>query len=398
MNETSTATGLSFQFTEEQDMIRSMVRDFVEKDVKPLAAKIDKEGQIPKSLLDKAKELGLFGISFPEEYGGAGAGEVGYCIMAEELAHGCGSLAGVIGAHQGIGAMSVYLAGSEEQKRKWLPKLSTGEYVACYALTESSGGSDAAMVRSTAERKGAKWVLNGEKVWITNGQMANIFVVYAVTDPSLRAHGGFTAFVVERPNVDEPLPGLRIGASDEKMGLHAMHSPTLYFENLEIPEENVLGKVGEGFKYAMMALDRGRLSLGAACVGASKEMLCLSIDYAKQRQAFGKAIAEHEFIQGYIAEMAAKIYAMESMVYRTAWMCDQGLRFSRESAIVKMLCSEFNAWIIDRALQIHGGMGYMRELPIERFYRDERVNRIFEGTNEIQRLVTARDLLKKGRY
>lgn len=391
--ETTTPAGIQFQFTEEQEMIRSMVREFVEKDVKPLAAKADKEGKIPEHLIEKAKELGLFGIAFPEEYGGAGAGETGYCIMMEELSHGCNSLSGLIGAHQGIGAMSIYLAGNEEQKRRFLPKLCTGEWIACYALTEASGGSDAAMMRSTAVKKGNKWVLNGDKMWITNGHIADVFVVYAVTDTALRAHGGITAFIVEKT-----MPGLRIGVSDEKMGLHAMHSPQIFFDNVEIPEENVLGKVGEGFKYAMMTLDRGRLSLAAACTGAAKEMVNLSLDYAKQRQAFGKPIIEHEMIQCYLAEMAAKIYAMESMVYRTAWMCDTGQRFSRESAIVKMMCTEYGAWIVDRALQIHGGMGYMKELPIERFYRDERVNRIFEGTNEVQRIVIARDLQKKGRY
>lgn len=391
--ETTTPAGIQFQFTEEQEMIRSMVREFVEKDVKPLAAKIDKEGQIPQHLFDKAKELGLFGIAFPEEYGGAGAGETGYCIMMEELAHGCNSFSGVIGAHQGIGAMSIYVAGTEEQKRRFLPKLCTGEWIACYALTEASGGSDAAMMRTTAVKKGNKWVLNGDKMWITNGHLADVFVVYAVSDTALRAHGGITAFILEKT-----MPGLRIGVSDEKMGLNAMHSPQIFFDNVEVPEENILGKVGEGFKYAMMTLDRGRLSLGSACVGAAKEMLNLSIDYAKQRQAFGKPIIDHEMIQAYLAEMAAKIFAMESMVYRTAWMCDSGQRFSRESAIVKMMCTEYGAWIVDRALQIHGGMGYMKELPIERFYRDERVNRIFEGTSEVQRIVIARDLQKKGRY
>jgi alkylation response protein AidB-like acyl-CoA dehydrogenase len=388
----ATAT-LGFSFTEEQEMIRSMVRDFVEKEVKPVAAQIDREGRIPPGLLDRAKELGLLGISFPEEVGGSGAGEIGYCLMMEELGRGCGSLAGFVGAHQGIGAMSVHLAGTDAQKRKYLPDLCSGKKIACYALTEPSGGSDAAMIRSSAVLRGSSWILNGDKIWITNADVAEIFIVYAVTDPELRARGGMTAFIVERG-----MPGLRIGPPDEKMGLRGMHSPQIFYDNLEVPSENVLGKVGEGFKLAMMALDRGRLTLGATVLGSSKEMLDLSIAYAKQRQAFGKAIVEHEFIQGYLAEMAASIYAMESMVYRTAWMCDEGRRFSRESAIVKMFCTERHAEVVDRALQIHGGMGYMSELPIERFYRDERVYRIFEGTSEIQRIVIARDLAKKGTY
>jgi alkylation response protein AidB-like acyl-CoA dehydrogenase len=384
---------MEFAFTAEQEMIRSMVREFVEKEVKPQAARIDKEGKIPDSLIARAKEMGLLGISFPEEYGGGGAGEIGYCLMMEELGRGCGSLAGFVGAHQGIGAMSIHLAGTPGQKKRYLPDLCSGKKVACYALTEASGGSDAAMIRSTAVKKGGRWVLNGDKIWITNADVADVFIVYAVTDPALRAKGGITAFIVERGT-----PGLKVGAADEKMGLRAMHSPQIFYDALEVPEENVLGAVGEGFKLAMMALDRGRLTLGATCLGSSKEMLDLSIAYARQREAFGKPIVEHEFIQGYLAEMAASIYAMESIVYRTAWMCDRGMRFSRESAIVKMFATERHAEIVDRALQIHGGMGYMCELPIERFYRDERVYRIFEGTSEIQRIVIARDLARRGSY
>lgn len=385
--------GIRFDFTQEQELLRSLVREFVQKEVKPRAAQIDREGRLPPELLARAKELGFFGVAFPEEYGGGGGGETGYCILMEELGRGCGSFAGVVGAHQGIGAMSIWLAGTEAQKRRWLPDLCAGRKIACYALTEPSGGSDAAMIKTTAVRKGSRWVLNGSKIWITNADLADLFVVYAVTDPALRARGGITAFVLERGT-----PGLTVGPPDEKMGLRAMHSPPIFLDEAEVPDENVLGTPGEGFKIAMAALDRGRLSLGATVLGSAKEMLDLSVGYARQRQAFGKAIVEHEFIQGYLAEMAAWIYVLESAVYRTAWMCDRGMRITRESAIVKMLCTERYAEIVDRALQIHGGMGYMCELPIERFYRDERVYRIFEGTNEIQRIVIARDLVRKGGY
>jgi acyl-CoA dehydrogenase len=392
-SETGAELGLSFQFTEQHDMIRQMVRDFVEKEVKPLAARHDREGHVTPALLDRAKELGLFGMAIPEEYGGAGAGEIGYAIEMEELAHGCGSLAGIIGASSSITAMTILLAAGDPLKKRYLPLLASGEKVGAYALTEPSGGSDAAMIRSTAEKKGSEWILNGDKIWITNADIAGVFVVFAVTDKALRAHGGITAFVV-----DAGSPGLKIGATDEKMGLRAMHSPQIFMENLRVPDENVIGRVGEGFKYAMMALDRGRLTLGASCVGGSKEMLEQSIQYAQQRQAFGKPIVEHEMIQKMVAEMGAMIYAMESMVYRAAWMCDRGIKFSREAAMIKFLCTEYADEIVDMALQIHGGMGYMCELPIERFYRDSRVQRIFEGTNEIQRIIVARDLAKKGRY
>jgi len=385
--------GVAFAFTEEQELIRQTVREFVEREVKPQAAKIDQTGVMPPALIARAKDLGLFGMAFPEEYGGAGAGEIGYCIQMEELSHGCNSLAGIIGASASITAMTIYLAGNEAQKKKYLGALCGGGKIGAYALTETTGGTDAAMLRTTADKKGAEYVLNGDKVWITNADIAGLMVVFALTDKNLRAHGGISAFIVETP-----CAGLRVGPPDEKLGLHAMHSPQVFLDNVRVPEENLIGKAGDGFKYAMMALDRGRLSLAANCVGQAKEMLNLSIEYANQRMAFGKPIAEQGMIQKYLAEMAAKIYAMESMVYRTAWMCDAGMRFSREAAIVKFTCTEFVDDIIDTALQIHGGMGYMRELPIERFYRDTRVQRIFEGTNEIQRVITARDLSKKGRY
>lgn len=384
---------ISFEFTEEQEMIRQMVREFVDREVKPIAAKIDKEAKIPPTLIDRARELGLFGMPFPEEYGGGGAGEIGYFLACEEISRGCNSLMGLIGAHTSISAMSVYLAGSDAQKRKYLTPMAKGERLACYALTEPGAGSDAGAIQTTAEKRGDKWILNGQKVWITNADIADLFIVYAVNDKEKRAHGGITAFIVEKG-----FGGITIGAVDEKMGLHGMHSPEVWFENCPVPEENVLGPVGDGFKIAMRALDHGRLSLGANSVGAAKEMLDISIAYAKERKTFGKPIVEHQTIQNYLAEMAKRVYAMESMVYRTAAMYEKGEKTTRESSIVKWYCTEELTTVIDLALQIHGGMGYMRELPIERYYRDTRVFRIFEGANEIQRLVIARELAKKGRW
>lgn len=384
---------MDFTFTEEQQMLRAMVRDFVDKEVKPVAAKIDKEGKIPQNLIDRGRELGLFGVAFPEAYGGAGMGETGYCIMVEELAHGCGSFAGLIGAHQSIAATSVYLAGSEAQKQKFLTKMAKGEWIGAYALSEPNAGTDAGNIQTFAEKRGGHYYLTGQKVWITNADIADVIIVYAVTDKQKRVHGGVSAFIVEKGS-----PGLRVGANDDKMGLRAMHSPELFFEECKVPAENLLGPEGEGFKLAMRALDVGRMSLGASCVGAAKEMLDLSIAYTKQRQTFGKPIIEHQAVQFMLAEMATLTYAMESMAYRTAWAYDQGRRVSREAAAVKYYCTENLAKIIDTALQLHGGMGFMCELPIERFYRDARVNRIFEGTNEIQRVIIARDLEKAGKY
>jgi alkylation response protein AidB-like acyl-CoA dehydrogenase len=384
---------ICFDLSPEQQMIRRMVREFVDQEVKPLAARIDRDRQIPPALVNRARELGLFGIGFPEAYGGAGAGEVGYCLMSEELGHGCGSLAGLIGAHASIAAASIHLGGTEDQKKEYLTPMAKGEMIGAYALSEPGAGTDAAAIRTTAVRDGDHYVINGQKIWITNADIADVMIVYAVTDPALRAHGGITAFIVERST-----PGIRVGAIDEKMGLRAMHSPEVFFDDCRVPARNILGGLGLGFKLAMQALDVGRLSLGATCVGAAKEMLDLSIAYAGQRHTFGKPIGEHQAIQFMLAEMATMIYAMESMVYRTAADHDAGRKISRPSAEVKWYCTESLGRIIDMALQIHGGMGYMCELPIERFYRDARVNRIFEGTNEIQRVVIARELLKQGRY
>ncbi|MBI3099822.1 MAG: acyl-CoA dehydrogenase family protein [Planctomycetes bacterium] len=384
---------MEFTYSEEQLMIRDMVRDFVTNEVKPRAEEIERTDAIPKELLGKAAELGLFGLAFPEEYGGAGAGKVGYCLMLEELARGSGAVATTIGAHQSIGAQSIFLDGTEDQKKRYLPALCRGEQLAAYCLTEPASGSDAAGLQTTADPDGDSYVLNGEKIWVTNGGIAEVYIVFALTDKALRAHGGVTAFIVEGS-----FPGLKRGKPERKMGLHGSSTTAVSLENVRVPKSNVLGEIGKGFITAMRALDVGRLSLGAGCCGAAKEMIDVSIKYAQERRAFGGPIAEKEAIQFMLAEMAADIYVMESIVYRTAWAYDAGQKISREAAIVKFVCSEAGERVVDKALQIHGGMGYSAELPVERYYRDARVNRIFEGTNEIQRLIVATDLLKKGRY
>lgn len=384
---------MDFTFSEDQQMIRDMVRDFVTNEIKPRAEEIERTDAIPKELLAKAAELGLCGLAFPEEYGGAGATKVGYCLMLEELGRGSAAFATTLGAHQSIGAQTIFLDGTEAQKQKYLPPLCRGEKLAAYALTEPASGSDAAGMQTTADRVGEDYVLNGQKIWVTNGGLADVFCVFAVTDKALRAHGGITAFIVERG-----FPGFRQGKQERKMGLHGSSTTQIFFEEMRVPKENVLGEIGKGFITAMKALDVGRLSLGAGCLGAAKEMTDVAIRYAKERHAFGGPIADKEAIQMMLADMAADIYVMESIVYRTAAAHDAGQKISREAAIVKFICSEAAERVIDRALQIHGGMGYSAELPVERFYRDARVNRIFEGTNEIQRLIVATDLVKRGRY
>ncbi len=384
---------MDFTFTPEQQMLREMVKKFTEKEVRPLSKKIDQEAKVPMELWKKAAELGLMGIAFPENYGGAGAGEMGYCIMLEELAQGDASFTVMLGAHISIGAMSIYLDGTEEQKQKYLTKMCSGEYIAAFALTEANAGSDAANIETNAVLKGDEYILNGTKFYITNGGIADVVIVFAVTDKSLGAHGGVSAFIVETKS-----PGFKVGKELDKMGIRGSNTVELIFENVRIPKANILGKVGEGFKTAMKSLDRGRLSLSAGCLGGTKRALELSLNHAKQRVQFGKPIAEQQAIQWMIADTTAEIFAMESMVYRAAWAHDQGMRITRESAIVKMYCSEALDRAVDRGVQIHGGMGFIRECDIERAYRDARINRIFEGTNEIQRLVIARDVLTKGAY
>jgi alkylation response protein AidB-like acyl-CoA dehydrogenase len=271
--------------------------------------------------------------------------------------------------------------------------MAKGEKLGAFALTEPESGSDAASIKTSAVRDGDDFVINGTKIWITNGSNADVIVVFAVTDPAKGARGGVSAFIVESNT-----PGFKVGTIEEKMGIRGSTTAELIFEDMKVSMDNMLGVYGAGFITAMKSLDIGRLSLGAASLGASKELLDLSLKFARERKQFNIPICEHQAVQFMLAEMSTKIYAMEGMVYRTAYMVDNGEKFTRESAIAKVFCSEALDWIVDSAMQIHGGLGYMSHYPVERFYRDSRINRIFEGTNEIQKFVIAKELLKKGAY
>lgn len=382
---------MDLSFSEELTMLRDLARDFTERRVRPIAGQIEREHQIPPDVVAEMAELGFLGVALPAEYGGAGLGETGLCIVMEELTRGDFSVAVTLGAHASIGAMSVYMGGTEEQKQRFLPDMASGKVQTAYALSEANAGSDPAAMTTTAVRDGSTWVLNGEKVWITNGDTADLVTVYAVTDRAKGARGGITAFLVSSQS-----KGFAVGKREEKMGQRGSSTVTLAFDDVRVPDDHRLGEVGEGFKIAMATLDRGRLALGANCLGCAREAHALSVDYAKQRRAFGKSIGEYEAIQWMLADSATEIFAMESLVYRTAWMCDNDQSFSRESAMVKLFCSEALDRVVDRAVQIHGGMGYSAEYPVEKLYRDARVTRIYEGTSEIQRMVIARDVLKRG--
>ena len=368
---------------EDLQMLREMVRDFTDSEIRPIAASIDENEKIPKDLINKLAEVGLLGTAFSEEYGGGGFGEYGFCMAQEEVTKACGSTATFIGAHQSIGINAIYLGGSEELKQKYMFDLTAGKKIAAFALTEPEAGSDAFNLQTTAKFDGTNWILNGQKIWITNGSDADVFSVFARTEK------GITGFVVEKD-----YEGVIIGPNEKKLGIKGSATNTLTFEDVKIPAENIIGTDGRGFAIAMKTLDAGRIGIGAASVGASKEMLKLSVDYSKQRKQFDQSINKFQGIQFMLSDMTTKIYAMESMLYRAAEKYDAGIDVMQEAAMVKLFCSEAVSEVADMALQIHGGMGFSKELPIERFYRDARILRIFEGTSEIQKLVISRKTIK----
>jgi alkylation response protein AidB-like acyl-CoA dehydrogenase len=378
---------MDWTFTDEQKMLRDMVRKFAVNEIKPIAEKIDQEEKIPKELIKKIAELGLLGVSFPPEYGGSGMGETGYCIVQEEIGRACASTATFIGAHQSIGSSGIYLFGTEEQKQKYLVPLAEGRKIAAFALTESNAGSDAFNSESTVVDKGDHWLLNGRKTFITNGSFADVFTVFA-KHLGGKANGKVSSFIVEKGS-----PGFSIGKIEHKMGIRGSETAELVFEDVKIPYENLLGRAGRGVIVGMRVLACGRLGLGAATLGAAKEALALSAVHSKERVQFGHKISQNQAIQWMLADMATEIYNMESIVYRTAWMYDQGMDVTKESSMVKLYCSEALDRIVDTALQVHGGYGYIREYAIERMYRDSRINRLFEGTSEIQRLIIAHEVL-----
>ena len=381
---------MDFTFPKEYQLLRRMVREFAQNELAPIARKIDEEEKVPREVIDKAAKLGLLGVPFPQKYGGMGAGEMGYCIALEELNKVCGSLAVIIGAHIGIGATAIHLDGSEELKEKYLTPLARGEMIGAFGVTEPGAGSDAASIRTRAERDGDDYVLNGSKTYITNGKLCDVVSLFAVTDPSMGARGGITAFVVEKA-----FPGFSTGTEEDKMGIRGSDTTELIFEDCRVPKENVIGEVGLGFITMMKTLDLGRLTLGAACLGACDLALEKSVQWAKVRQQFGAPIAHKQSIQWMIADMATEIEALRSLVYRTAWLVDTGQPFIREAAMCKLYGSEVLHRCADRAVQIHGGMGYMRDYIIDLMYRDARITEIFEGTSEIQRYVIASDIFRQ---
>jgi butyryl-CoA dehydrogenase len=381
---------MDFTLSPEHIALRRMIREVVENEIAPLAAEIDREHRVPMETMRTLGEIGLLGVCFPQEYGGMGAGEMGYAILMEELGRMCASTAANVGAHIGIGAMVIHLDGTPEQKEKYLTPLARGEKFAAFGLTEPGAGSDAAAVRTRAVREGDSWFLDGGKIFITNGGYADIITVLAATDPTLGARGGITAFIVETD-----WEGFSVAREEDKMGILGTSTAELVFEELRVPQENVLGKVGEGFISFMKSLDMGRLTLGAACVGGAKATLDSCVHWAKTRKQFGVELAHKQSVQWMIANMATEIEALRSLVYRVAWLVDTHQPFSQLAAMCKLYGSEVMSRVIDMAVQIHGGLGFTRDYPIERAFRDARINEIFEGTSEVQLFVIASNIFRE---
>lgn len=374
--------------TEQMEQIRNMVRDFVTNEVEPLAQQIEDTDEIPQELIDKAKEIGLFGISIPEEYGGIGLSSVEKAIVFSELGRSSHGFATLISAHTGIGSVGLVRLGSETLKRKYLPAMAAGEKIGCFALSEPGAGSDATNLSTTAVKKGDKWILNGTKHFITNGPIADVFTVFAVTDKEKGAKGGITSFLIERD-----FPGLKIGAIDKKMGLRGSKTSQVIFDNCEVPEENVIGEVGMGYMSALKILSEGRIGLAARAVGACEKLIELSAKYAQERVQFGQPIAKNQAIQWMLADMATETEAAKLLVMQAAKMIDEGKKVIKEASMAKLYATETFNRVAYKSVQIHGGMGYVAEYPIERFYRDARITTIYEGTSEVQRLIIARDVL-----
>lgn len=378
---------VDFFIPEDLQLLRSTVRDYVRDRLQPLAMTIEREEKIPDTILDEMKDLGFFGVPFPEEYGGLEAGELGYCLAMEELGHANAAISNVIGGHSSLGGMAIYRDGSSDLKSRYLPEMCAGRKIGAFGLTESGAGSDAAHIQVTATKDGVGYRISGTKMWVTNGPIADVISTFAVTDKQAGTKG-ITAFAV-----DTDQDGVRVGKVDEKMGLHGSLTSEIIFDNAWVADENVIGEPGRGFRTAMKTLDAARVALGASCVGQSQAMLDRAVAWAGQRHQFGRPIGTNQAIQWMIADSEIDIHAGRMMVYNAAWKIDTGQRASHEAAIVKVYCSEMANRVADRCVQVHGGMGYMRELDVERFYRDARILRIYEGTSEIQRMIIADDLL-----
>lgn len=380
---------MNFQLTEEHDMMRKMIRDFAENQVAPTAAERDEEERFDRSIFEQMAELGLTGIPWPEQYGGAGADYLSYVIAVEELSRVDASIGVTLSAHVSLASWPIYKFGTEEQKQKFLRPLAEGKKMGAYCLTEAGSGSDSAGMRTTAVRDGDHYILNGTKIFITNAGEAEIYIVFAVTQPELK-HKGITAFIVEKG-----MDGFTMGKKEKKLGIRSSPTLAVNFEDVRVPVENRLGEEGQGFKIAMMTLDGGRNGIAAQALGIAQGAYEHARNYAKERNQFGKPIASLQAIQFKLADMATKIEASRLLTYQAAWLEDQGLPYGKASAMSKVFAGDTAMEVTTEAVQVFGGYGYTREYPVERFMRDAKITQIYEGTNEIQRVVISNFLLKE---
>ena len=377
-----------FVLTEDQELLRREIRDFAAREIAPNVMVWDEASEFPAAAVKKLGAMGLLGVIFPPELGGAGLGYVDYVLAIEELSAVDGSIGIIVAAHNSLGTNHIFLAGSEAQKKKYIPRLAGGEWLGAWALTEPGSGSDASAAKTTAVKKGDRYILNGSKTFITSGRYADVVTVIAVTDKTKGTHG-LSAFIVEKGT-----PGFRPGKKENKLGLRASDTSELIFEDCEIPAENLLGAEGEGFVDAMRVLDGGRISIAALALGIGRGALDAATKYVKERRQFGKAIAEFQGIQWKLADMATELDAARLLTQRAAVLKDAGRKVTRESAMAKLFASEVAVRICDEAVQLFGGYGFIKDYPAEKYYRDVKLCTIGEGTSEIQRMVIAREILK----
>jgi butyryl-CoA dehydrogenase len=380
---------MDFSLTSDQLLIRNTVRQFMEAEMRPVIRDYEREHKFPDEQIRKLGEMGFCGMLVPEEWGGAGTDTVSYALMIEEVARVCASTAVTLGVTNSVSGVPLWKHGTEAQKKKYLPRLARGEMLGAFCLTEPQAGSDSAGIQARAVRQGNEYRLNGTKIWVSNGGVSGLYLVFAKTDPQAGARG-VTAFLVE-----PDFPGFRISRYEDKMGLHLSRTAEVVLEDCRVPAENRLGEEGQGLKIALEALDGGRVGIGAQAVGLAQGALEASVRYAKQRRAFGKTISEFQAIQWILADMQTEIEAARGLTYYAAWLRDQGTqRLGPHAARAKLYASEMANRVAAKAIQIHGSVGYSRETDVERYYRDARVMTIYEGTSEMQRIVIARDLLK----
>lgn len=379
---------MNFSLTKEQEMVRKVMREFAEKEVKPIAAEIDETERFPRENVEKMARYHMLGIPIPKEYGGSGGDDISYAIGVEELSRVCGTTGVILSAHTSLGCWPILKYGTEEQKQKYLVPMAKGELIGAFGLTEPNAGTDAAGQQTIAVPDGDDYVLNGTKIFITNGGEADVYIIFAMTDKS-KGTRGISAFIVEKD-----YKGFKIGKKESKMGIRASATTELIFENCRIPKENLLGKEGAGFKIAMTTLDGGRIGIAAQALGIAQGALDETVKYVKERQQFGRPIAKFQGIEWMIAEMATQVEAARLLVYNAAYRKSSGQSYAKEAALAKLFAADAAMDVTTKAVQLHGGYGYTRDYPVERMMRDAKITEIYEGTSQVQKMVIAASLLK----